>query len=239
MTNIALVAGGCLGGWAWDRVTPRLRAAGHDVYPLTLTGFGDRAHLASPETNLSLHATDIAASLEVHDLHDVVLVGHSYASYAITGAAELVPERIGRMVHLDAPRLHDGKSIFDIVPPYVREAMEAAVARNDGWRLPFLNDEELVMYYGERHGLSAENLQWIRSHTVGHPIECYREALPIGDPRAAALPRTHIKCTYDPTPSPVSPGDAGWDYFELESGHWPLFSIPEQTAALLDRIARG
>jgi pimeloyl-ACP methyl ester carboxylesterase len=239
MTNIALVAGSCLGGWAWDRVTPRLRAAGHDVHPLTLTGFGDRAHLATPETNMSLHATDIAASLEVHDLHDVVLVGHSYASYAVTAAAERAPERIGRLVHVDAGRLQDGKSIFDTVPPFVREAMEAAVARNDGWRLPFLNDEELVTYYGPDHGLSAEDLKWIRSHTVGHPIECYREAVAIQDPRAAALPRTHVNCTLDPNPSPVSPDDPDTDYAELRSGHWPMFSIPEETAALLDRIARG
>ncbi|HEX6417672.1 MAG TPA: hypothetical protein VFZ77_04220, partial [Acidimicrobiales bacterium] len=71
MSTIVLVAGANLGSWAWERVTPDLVAAGHDVHPLTLTGFGDRAHLSSPAVTLGTHVDDIVAAIEVADLRDV------------------------------------------------------------------------------------------------------------------------------------------------------------------------
>src|SRR5690606_10614681 len=84
MSTIAVVAGSNLGAWAWERVTPRLTAAGHDVHPLTLTGLGDRAHLASPDVTVTTHSDDIVAALETADLRDVVLVAHSYAGAPAT-----------------------------------------------------------------------------------------------------------------------------------------------------------
>ena len=87
MTTYQLVAGAWLGGWAWAPVTRRLRDFGHDVYPVTLTGLGERAHLAGPDVDLDTHITDVVNTLEYDDLHEVVLVGHSYAGMVVTGAA--------------------------------------------------------------------------------------------------------------------------------------------------------
>jgi hypothetical protein len=42
---LVLVPGACLGGWVWRDVATILRALGHDV-PVTLTGLGERLHLA-------------------------------------------------------------------------------------------------------------------------------------------------------------------------------------------------
>ncbi|WP_157545252.1 alpha/beta fold hydrolase [Microtetraspora fusca] len=78
MPTIVLVGGSFLGAWAWERVTPLLTASGHQVHPLTLTGFGDRAHLGSPTTALATHARDITAAIEFAGLREVVLVAHSY-----------------------------------------------------------------------------------------------------------------------------------------------------------------
>ena len=54
-----LVGGGWLGGWCWQKVARRLRENGHDAYPATLTGLGERVHLASPEVDLETHITDV------------------------------------------------------------------------------------------------------------------------------------------------------------------------------------
>ncbi len=53
MKTFVLVHGGMRGGWMWKRVTPFLRAAGHEVYTPTLTGLGERSHLASPQIGLT------------------------------------------------------------------------------------------------------------------------------------------------------------------------------------------
>src|SRR4051812_25815531 len=117
MTNIVLVPGSWLGAWAWRDVTTQLRARGHAVHELTLTGFGDRAHLAGPETSFDTHVTDVVSHLEVEELDDVVLVGHSYAGAVVTAAAARHPQRIGRLVYLAGVVPGSGAPLIDQMPP--------------------------------------------------------------------------------------------------------------------------
>src|ERR1700739_537642 len=78
MATYVLVHGAWHGGWCWQRVTPRLRAAGHEVFTPTLTGLGERSHLASPEIDLNTHVQDVVNVLAYEDLRQVIVVGHSY-----------------------------------------------------------------------------------------------------------------------------------------------------------------
>ncbi len=55
MASYVLVPGGGHGGWCYQPVARRLQAAGHGVYPLTLTGVGERSHLLSPDIDLDTH----------------------------------------------------------------------------------------------------------------------------------------------------------------------------------------
>lgn len=82
----------------------------------TLTGLADRSHLLSPELGLGTHITDIAALLRFEDLHDVVLVGHSYGGMVVTGAADREAHRIERLVYLDAAIPQDGEALIDVSP---------------------------------------------------------------------------------------------------------------------------
>src|SRR5256885_6646266 len=134
MTTFVLVPGLWLGAWAWRGVAARLRAAGHDVYPLTLTGVADRAHVGGPQTDLDTHTTDITALVEAEELTEVVLAGHSYAGSPVTAAADRIPERIRHLVYVDSGPLPNGTSLLDTHDPADREAMAAKVV--DGWRYP-------------------------------------------------------------------------------------------------------
>ena len=87
-------------GRCWQPVASRLRASGYDAYPFTLTGLGERAHLGSPEVDLETHITGVVNLVEFEDLHDIVLLGHSYAGLVVTGAADRIPERISKLVYL-------------------------------------------------------------------------------------------------------------------------------------------
>ena len=82
------------GGWCWRKVASRLRGAGHPVYTPTLTGLGDRAHLAHREVGLATHVDDIVNLLVFEDLEGVVLVGSSSSGAVITGVAAHVPQRV-------------------------------------------------------------------------------------------------------------------------------------------------
>ena len=117
MATYVLVHGGGHGGWCYRRVAPLLRAEGHEVYTPTMTGLGERAHLLNDEVDLHRHIEDIAAVLEFEDVRDAILVGHSYGGMVITGTADKVAERIGRLVFLDAANPLNGQSLADVAGP--------------------------------------------------------------------------------------------------------------------------
>lgn len=113
MATFVLVHGSNHGGWCWRKVTPLLSEDGHEVYTPTLTGLGERSHLVSKDIGLDTHILDIIQVLEYEGLNKVILVGHSYGGLVIGGVAEKVPERIRRLVYLDAYIPQDNKSAFD------------------------------------------------------------------------------------------------------------------------------
>ena len=117
MATYVLVHGGGHGGWCYEKVARRLRAAGHEVYAPTLTGCGERSHLAVPAVDLDLHIRDVVQLLHFEDLRDVILVGHSYGGMVITGIADRAADRIGKLVYLDAANPTNGQSLVDVAGP--------------------------------------------------------------------------------------------------------------------------
>lgn len=126
MTAYVLVGGAWLGGWCWQRAVRRLRDNGHDAYPVTLTGLGERVHLASPEVDLETHITDVVNLIEFEELYDIVLIGHSYAGLVVTGAADRIPKLILELVYLDTAPLPAGNVLIETFPPTHEPARRGA-----------------------------------------------------------------------------------------------------------------
>jgi pimeloyl-ACP methyl ester carboxylesterase len=95
-------------------VDAELRAKGYNVYRPQLTGLGDRVHLARPDVGLNTHIEDVVNTILFEDLHDIVLVGHSYGGMVITGVADRVPDRIRKLIYVDALVPNDGESLMSI-----------------------------------------------------------------------------------------------------------------------------
>ena len=179
MATYALVGGGWLGGWCWRRVARRLREEGHEVYPVTLTGLGERVHLASPQVDLETHITDVVNLIEFEDLHDVVLLGHSYANLVVTGVADRVPERISQLVYLDTGQLPNGTALIEVFPAEVRSHIERQVDEfGDGWRFPMPPQEELANF-GSLEGLDEANLSKGLKRVARHSIPASAILLPV------------------------------------------------------------
>jgi pimeloyl-ACP methyl ester carboxylesterase len=243
-----LVPGAWLGGWAWQPVTRRLRAQGHDVHPITLTGLGERAHLASPEVDQDTHVADVIGVLETEDLRDVVLVGHSYAGTTVTGVAAQVPGRIGNLVYLDSGPVADGSAYLDQVPPEV--AARARELVGDGWKLPMPSFEELAeVNQASLEGIDEATLERWRGKATAQPFGTYtsplrRPAWPEGGP---GFTRTLLSSSFplDLVRKFIAEGhpwfaelaEPGWELAELPTGHWPMFSRPGDLADLLATLA--
>ena len=117
--TFVLLHGAWHGGWCWERVASILRARGHRVTMPTQTGLGERAHLMSPDIDLEVFTDDLVNHLIWEDLDQIVLVGHSFGGNATSGAASQVPDRIQRLVYLDALVPISGRSPFEDFPPGV------------------------------------------------------------------------------------------------------------------------
>ncbi|GLQ09545.1 esterase [Devosia yakushimensis] len=117
-TNFVIVHGGWAGGWAWQRVVDRLHDLGHRAFAPTLTGLGERSHLAGVGVDMQTHIADIVNEIVWKDLNDVVLVGHSYGGMVTTGVIERIPERIASVVFVEPFIPGDNQSFSDLVPDW-------------------------------------------------------------------------------------------------------------------------
>src|SRR6476620_2380910 len=135
MATFLVAHGGWSAGWGWKKMRPLLRARGHELFTPTYTGLGERAHLANPQVELETHIADILGVLRFEDLHNVVLVGHSYGGMVITGVADRAPERLAQLVYLDALLPENGQSAIDTFPDRRAWLVEQANGF-DGWRIP-------------------------------------------------------------------------------------------------------
>src|SRR5262249_35478987 len=137
MATFVLAHGAWSSAWAWKKMRPLLRAAGHEFWTPSYTGMGERAHLANPAIDLDTHIQDILRALEFEELRDVILLGHSYGGAVATGVADRARERIAQVIYLDAFVPQNGQSVFDIQPAERAERMrELARDKGEGWRIP-------------------------------------------------------------------------------------------------------
>jgi pimeloyl-ACP methyl ester carboxylesterase len=248
---LVLVPGACLGGWAWRDVAARLRSLGHDVFPVTLTGLGERVHLASPDVDLETHISDVVGVLDYEDLHDAILVGHSYAGVVVTGAADRRPERLNAVIYLDCSPLPDGMSIADVQSPEQRELQQAAVERHGDGRWPVPDRTTLARgLFGSTAGLQDSDFAAIEQRGTPQPYATFTTPLRLTHARPPGVRRAAILCSEggmsvaalralleQGDPRAALFADADWHLRELATGHWAMFSAPEQVADTLHEIA--
>src|ERR671916_3458897 len=193
MASYVLVPGAWLGGGAWQDVAARLRSRGHDVYPITLTGLGERVHLARPEADLETHITDVVNTVEWNDLEDVILAGHSYAGIVVTGVADRIPDRIEQLVYVDSAPFADGMAMTDLYPPDALAALQQTVDQaGDGWRWPFPGFEKLAEDASVA-GLGEREQAAITARATPQPWATYTQPLRL-EHAAAAYRQVLIAC---------------------------------------------
>ncbi|MFE7751751.1 alpha/beta fold hydrolase [Streptomyces sp. NPDC057428] len=230
MANYVLVAGAWLGAWAWDDVVPHLHAAGHGAYPVTLSGLGERKRQPAGQRT---HVQDVVDEVERRGLSDVVLVGHSYSGIPVGQAAERIGDRLNHAVFVDSEVPSDGISFADRWWQG-RHAFEETLAGDGGSWAP------LTLADCEGQGLTGEQSGRLVSGATPHPGASLTEPAEMRRP-VGELPATYVKCLLDgPEPSEyvaASVSSGGWEYAEMDTGHWPMFSAPDDLARILLRPA--
>lgn len=204
------------GGWEYKKIDSILTAQGHKVYRPTMTGLGERVHLANADIGLSTHVMDIVNVIRFEDLHNVVLVGHSYGGMVISGVAEQVPDRIAKLIYLDAFVPNNGESVQIINGPAW-----------DGMIKPVVKDGFVPYVLGATKPTPPTD--------VPQPVKTFTETLKITNPAVSKIPTFYILMTKDGKGGFEDWGASrarkrGWSILTLEGGH---YAMREQPAALV------
>lgn len=239
MATFVIVHGAFGGGWEWREVAALLRARGHEVFTPTLTGFGERAHLATPETSLETHIQDILNVLHYEDLRQVILACQSYGGMAVTGVADRMPERLSHLIYLNALAPEDGQSVMDLTSPVFWQRFETtARISGEGWRIPvpaFEDDPRIAAF--------------ARGRYVPTPLRPFTEPLHLTH-AADDLRRTYIWCTEDQEGltgvadlmrpfAERARRDPRWRFHVLNAIPDAYIQMPETVADLFDAATRS
>lgn len=234
MATFVLVHGGFHGGWCYSRVAKLLRPQGHEVYTPTLSGVGERAHLASQAINLSTHVEDVVATIVNEDLSDVILCGHSYGGMVITGAAGQVAERIRTLFYLDASVPEDGQSILDVLGPEM-----ASAALEMAGTTGYLMEPRGAEFFG----VNEADRAWVDRLCTPHPIGCFIQKLRFTGKEALVPNRTFVLAERYQSANAATYAKVkdlpGWRAVSLDVGHDVMVDDPEGLARLLlDEVGR-
>jgi pimeloyl-ACP methyl ester carboxylesterase len=232
-----LVHGAWGGAWIWRRVLGPLRAAGHEVHALTLTGDGDRAHLRHRGIRLAQHVADVVAAVRAEELRDVILVGHSYGGMVVTGAADRLldadAQAVRGIVYVDAMVPLPGEGWGEAHGPEIVAARTAAAEAND-FALPPPDPIDF--------GITGADREWLLRRQVPHPFGPYRDPLHFDGERWAKLPRLFIDCNQPAYPTIAAMRTRvrqlpGFRVEVIATGHCPMVTEPARLVELLLQAA--
>ena len=208
------------------------------MYTPTLTGVGERAHLASPDVRLETHIADVVGVLEYENLSEVNLLGHSASGGVITGAADLASNRVRRLIYLDAVVPEEGQSALESFGPRDRDWLEELIATSEpNWLLAVPSE---VLEDDHPFGITdIEDVRWMKSKLTPQPIRPWTDALHLSRPIAST--RSYVYCDwrnngYAATAARVR-SDPTWQYRELQTGHDAMITAPRELAELLVDLA--
>ena len=208
------------GGWDYRKVDSILTLQENLVYRPTLTGLGDRVHLANKDINLTTHITDIVNLLKFENLHNVILVGHSYGGMVISGVAEQIPARIKQLIYLDAFVPKNGESIQIINGPPWEQMI-----------VPKIKDDFITYPFGPTNPTPPND--------VPQPLKTFTETLKISNPLVLKIPTVFILMTKDGVGGFEAWGasrarERGWKIITFEGGHYSMRDQPEALVKKLE-----
>ena len=230
MAVFLLVHGAWHGGWCWAELEKQLHSLGHQTHAPTLTGPGERSHLAHPDINADSHVTDVVNTIKWRELHDVILVGHSYGGMVITGVAEQIPQKIRSLVYLDAvvPE-QSGISLFAKANPDRVAGFEKQLEHGG-----FTIEPDLFDAWTD----DPVRKDWLKRMCTPHPVRCFREGVTLTGKEQQVKDRLYILAERN-QPSAFWAeydkvnGRPGWTCQRIATKHDVMVEQPAELAGIL------
>lgn len=231
--TFVLVHGAWHGGWCWRRVADRLEKQGHKVFTPTLTGVADRSHLLGPNVKLATHIADVANLIKWERLSNIVLCGHSYGGFVISGAAELVPDAIGSIVFLDAFMPDNGDAVLDLTGAAVKDAVKAAAAAGELGIKPRA---------AAAFGVNEADRAWVDALCTPQPIATFSDKIALTGARDRVAKKAYVRAKnyenpgFDKAVARLK-GNPAWKLYEAPCGHDVMVDMPDRLTEILLEVS--
>jgi pimeloyl-ACP methyl ester carboxylesterase len=238
MATFVLVHGAWGGAQGWRKIRPLLREAGHEVFTPSLTGIGERSHLASPQVTLFTHIQDVVNAVFYEDLSDIVLLGYSYGGMVVTGCVDYIGERVKHLVYLDAFLPKDGESLQSITG-----AIRAGQPR------PIPAQDWLLMPMSRTYDDPAD-AAFSEPRRSGQPVGTMNEPVRLSKPiEDWPFSLSYIKATGEARPTEGTGGpfwvaadrtkpSPRWHYYEVATNHMVPYNKPRELADILLEVVK-
>jgi pimeloyl-ACP methyl ester carboxylesterase len=231
--TFVLVHGASAGGWCWRRVADRLEAAGHKVYTPTLTGLGERAHLMSGQITLDTHITDIVNVFKFEGLENVVLVGHSYGGWIVSGVAEQMEGKISSIVFLDAFMPENGQKVLDTNSERSKAEVAAAMRKAEVSR-PAPDASVWNVNQADR--------AWFNERSTPQPVGVSFTPIRLTGARDRIAKKAYVRALgyrmaiFDVFYARCKANPA-WRTYEVNCGHEVMIDLPDRCTQILTEVA--
>src|SRR5438094_3180694 len=231
--TFVLVHGASQGGWCWRRVSDRLERLGHKVFTPTLTGLGERSHLMSRDVDLEMHITDIVNVVKWESLENIVLVGHSYGGWVISGVAEQMLPAISSIVFLDAFMPENGQKGLDLNSE--RSKAEIARALKNG-------DISRPAPPATTWNVNEKDRAWVDAKQTAQPIGVSLKPIKLTGARDRVAKKTYIRAMNFENPNfdrfyAKTKADRSWRTYEVACGHDVMIDMPDRLTEILLEVA--
>jgi len=228
--SFVLIHGAGMGAQCWDRLVPLLDG---ETCAVDLPGRGPRSEVDLRSVTLTDCAQAIVDDVDRAGLDDIVLVAHSFAGVSVPRVMAALASRLRHVVFLSAVVPADGTRVLDQIDPEVRAAVEASIG--DGIYHQDAAGAEAMLC----NDLDADETAWTLAQVVDESAALLAEPVDLSG-LAVDVPRTYVRLTldhcYPPDLQERSARAVGGDTVFLDSGHMAMVSMPDQVAALLNRL---
>jgi pimeloyl-ACP methyl ester carboxylesterase len=231
--TFVLVHGASQGGWCWRRVSDRLERRGHKVFTPTLTGLGERSHLMGADVNLDMHITDVVNVIKWESLQGIVLVGHSYGGWVVSGVAEQMLPAISAIVFLDAFMPENGQKGLDLNSERSKAEIAGALQKGDVSRPP---------PPATTWNVNEKDRAWVDAKQTAQPIGVSLQPIRLTGARERVGKKTYIRATDYANPNfdrfyAKTKADPSWRTYAVHCGHDVMIDMPDRLVEILEEVA--
>ena len=242
MKHYVLVHGAWGGAWEFEEMVTLLAADGSNVIAVDLPGHGDNK---TPIAEVTM-AAYIQKTIDVIDSLNakVILVGHSLAGSIISQVAEIIPEKIDRLVYVAASLPKTGDTVLGLMQSDKGGKLLPNIVFSEDQTYATITGKEVRDYMLHDVEDKARVERLILHFLMKQATQPFMDPVKLSEANFGSVSKYYIRATMDQVMSIALQDEMlnNWKVDQvvtLESGHFPLTSMAQKLSQVIQGFDSG